>query len=115
MNHKVAQTPEKEKMALRAWEKCGSILALRWAWSIVWVEPWQLPLAWPGYCRARTLEVLLDREMSLEATLIAIACEAKQASLYEAGQSSRDDTAGRQFARWFFVAHGVGMVRGGVQ
>ena len=100
-----------ERLANRVWARCGAILQLRWQWSLVWAEAWQIPREQCGSCRPTTREILLDRGLCPDSTVVAIAHEARQAAFYEAGASNRNDAEGREFARWFFLQHGVELLK----
>lgn len=114
MNHRPGSNSrrdfDEDPLALEVWERCRHILGLRRQWSLVWVQACQLPLNQSGFCRPMTEEVRLEKNLSEERTIVALAHESKQAALYEAGETTRNDAEPRQFARWFFVQHGMDLL-----
>lgn len=114
MNHRSGSNSRGDSghdpLVLEIWERCRHILGLRRRWSLVWVEACQLPLNRSGLCLPNTGEVLLEKNLSEERTIVALAHEAKQAALYEAGETTRNDAEPPHFARWFFVQHGMDLL-----
>lgn len=101
----------RERLALTVWARCRQILCLQRHSSIAWVGAWQSPLNWPGFWRLKTVEILLEKNLSEERTILTLAHEAKQAALSEAGETTRNDAEARQFARCFFVQHGMELLK----